>query len=178
MKMTELSMAIAQATLAAYQQLRRDYDDNFYYFVLVTTWDGTPPAVAAWSRETLDAAVQACEDKKDAEWGLKWSYADSPFLCFGDAYFDDVKRLFALRPDMRLLHEEERSRELSFRVIAMVEAMKRLDEAGVFGTGEDRNRIFINVEVNPPDSTNTDRAELLNPMDARKVWIAEMAEPV
>jgi len=177
MSMTELSDAIARATRAAYEQLRQDHGGDFYYFVLSTTWDGTPPAVAAWSKESLSTAVQMHEDKQDAEWGLKWSYADSPYFCFGDEHFEDVRRLFALRPDMRLLSGEERDRELNFRVDAMVEAMKSLDQAGLFGTSNDRNRIFINVEVNPPDSTNTLRAELLNPLEARKTWIVEMAEP-
>jgi hypothetical protein len=175
--MTELSNAIAKATRAAYEQLIREHEGDYYYFVLATTWDGTVPAVSAWSREALSTAVQSCEDRVEAEWGLKWSYADSPFFCFGDQYFDEVRRLIELRPDMRKLRGEARNRELSLRVDAMVEAMKFLESEGLFGTGERRNRIFINVEINPPDSTNTARAEFLNPMDARKEWIEEMAEP-
>ena len=33
----------------------------------------------------------------------------------------------------------------------MIEAMKRLDNKGFFGTGEDREKVVINVEIAPPD---------------------------
>jgi hypothetical protein len=178
MSMTDLANAIAKATRDAYVQLRREYPGEYYYFVLTTTWDGTAPAIAAWSRESLEQAIQGSEDKEDAEWGLKWSYADSPFLCYGDEYFDEVRSLFAHRTDLRTLSGEARARELGYRVDAMVDALKSLDLEGLFGTGDDRNRIFINVELNPPDASNTTRAEALNPLEARREWVSQMAEPM
>ncbi len=175
--MTELITAIARATRTAYEKLRSDHQGDYYYFVLTTTWDGTAPTVSAWSREALELAVHDAKDKEDAEWGLKWSYADSPFLCFGEEFFSQVREMFARRADIRTLSGEAREQELNIRVDSMVEALMLLDREGVFGTGDNRNRIFINVELNPPDSSNTRRAEILNPLDARKEWIAEMAEP-
>lgn len=178
MSITDLSNAIARATRAAYVQLRSENPGDYYYFVLATTWDGTVPAISAWSRESLKKAIQGFDDKDDAEWGLKWSYSDSPFLFYGDSYFDEVRRLFACRTGMRTLSGEARAIELDYRVGAMVDALQALDSEGLFGTGVDRNRIFINVELNPPDASNTTRAEALNPLEARKEWISEMAEPV
>ena len=43
---------------------------------------------------------------------------------------------------------------LIFRINAMVEAMHQVDISGVFGTGDPRLNLLINVEVMPPDETN------------------------
>ena len=59
---------------------------------------------------------------------------------------------------------------------AMEEAMARLDQAGLFGTGSKRAHIVINVEVMPPDYTNTERAKRLNPPEALVDWLKEAAE--
>jgi hypothetical protein len=48
----------------------------------------------------------------------------------------------------------------------MVAAMAALDAEGLFGTGPERHRVFINVEVAPRDDTNVARAVLLNPAEA------------
>ncbi len=176
--MTELINEIVRATRSAYEKLRNEHPGDYYYFVLTTTWDGTAPSVSAWSKEALELSVQDSNDPEDAKWGLKWSYADSPYFCFGEEYFNPVRELFGRRPDIHTLIGKARERELKIRVDSMVEALRLLDREGTFGTGDERIRIFINVELNPPDSSNARRAELLNPYDARKEWMAEMAEPV
>lgn len=45
----------------------------------------------------------------------------------------------------------------------MIEAMKRLDNKGFFGTGEDREKVVINVEIAPPDGIEKENALFLNP---------------
>ncbi|WP_416638899.1 DUF4303 domain-containing protein [Pseudomonas sp. OHS18] len=52
----------------------------------------------------------------------------------------------------------------------------RLDEHGVFGSGQARERLAINLEVMPPDRTNTERALRLSPPPALTQWLAEPAE--
>ena len=54
--------------------------------------------------------------------------------------------------------------------------MKRLDNKGLFGEGEKRKNIVINVEVMPPDYTNTERALRLNPSESLTEWLATAAE--
>ncbi|MNT83719.1 hypothetical protein D3C71_1528880 [compost metagenome] len=56
-------------------------------------------------------------------------------------------------------------------------AMARLNEEGLFGHGSRRLRLVVNVEVMPPDQTNTDRAKRLNPPGALNEWLSEVAEP-
>ena len=52
--------------------------------------------------------------------------------------------------------------EWDIRVHALEEAMKRLDESGLFGTKEERNHVVINVELAPPDGSEYNRALRLN----------------
>jgi hypothetical protein len=172
----ELTKAIEEATRHAFTELLERHPEHFYYFSLITTGEGHSPVVAAWSREALEKAVANSADIEDAVWGLKWSYADSPYYCFGEKHFQKVNDLFAARPKMSELVGQERVKEFTWRMQAMEKAMANLNSAGLFGTGQIRNAIVINVEVMPPDSTNTDRARRLNPIDALTDWLAECAE--
>lgn len=90
----ELTDAIADATRRAVADLFREHPEDFYYCSLITTGEAHPPVLAAWSRGALTAAAEAA-DADDARWGLKWSYADSPYFGFGDAHFGEVRRCTA-----------------------------------------------------------------------------------
>lgn len=61
---------------------------------------------------------------------------------------------------------------------AMETVMKKLDEKGLFGTGEDRDRVFVYSEESPPDenaeSRDIERAERMNPFSAYKKWLSEL----
>lgn len=173
---TDLVNAIEIAARTAIKELFARHPGRFYYLSLVTTGEAHPPVLAAWSEEALEEAVKGTDDRNDARWGLKWSYADSPFYCFGEHHFEHVNRLFDLRPDIHSLDGEERIAEYGLRLRAMEEALLRLDQQGVFGTGGERLKIVINVEVVPPDFTNTQRAKRLNPPEAIRCWLEEAAE--
>lgn len=109
--------------------------------------------------------------------GLKWSYADSPYCCFGESHFDDVKRILVERSGSSDRDSTSDVSELEFRLKAMELAMAKLDNEGVFGTGQERHQIVINAEVMPPDHTNVERALRLNPEEALTDWLEEAAEP-
>ncbi len=68
--------------------------------------------------------------------------------------------------------------EINLIINSMEKAMSNLDKEGLFGKGEDRNKIFLAVEFMPPDPTNIIRAIRLN--DERnkefKHWVEEEAE--
>lgn len=58
----------------------------------------------------------------------------------------------------------------------MVEAMSILDSEGLFAQNQSRKNILINVELMPPDASNTQRAlELNNPEDIED-YLQEAAE--
>ena len=172
----ELADAIESATRMAIKDLFAQYPDHhFYYVALITSGEANPPALTAWSKEALDDAVK---NGLGASWDLKWSYGESPFFCFGEHCFQHVKDLFLKRPDMNSLVWVEGAfqAEYELRLRAMETAMSRLDQQGLFGTGEDRLKIAVNVEVMPPDYTNTERAKRLNPPEAIRTWLKEEAE--
>jgi hypothetical protein len=179
---SDFAKAIETAAGTAIQELFEQYPDHhFYYLSLITSGEIHPPVLAAWSQEALEDAVKDEADQEDARWGLKWSYADSPFFCFGEEHFVEVKRLFDLRPAPHLQNEEayagsSREAESNLRLASMESAIASLDRRGMFGTGKERAKIVVNVEVMPPDATNTERAKRLNPPEAIRTWLEEAAE--
>ncbi len=177
-KGSELVDAITAATTAAVGQLFRTHpNEHFYYCSLITTGEALPPNLVAWSTEALDAVASQFPDDPHARNDLKWSYADSPFYCFGEEHFDDVRRLFRALGALDPSDAQAWQAGFDFRMSAMVEAMARVDAAGLFGTGPQRASIVINVEVMPPDHTNVERALRLNPPEALRSWLKEAAEP-
>src|SRR5690606_15234136 len=125
----ELSDAIYEAGRAAFQGLFSERrSERFYYCTLTTTGEASRPAISAWSHEALAAVPEAEREQ------LAWSYADSPYCCFGDEHFARVEALFARRPQMDpWSSEEERNAEYELRLRAMESAMARLDAEGLFG---------------------------------------------
>jgi len=163
----ELQTAIETATESAVSELFNSTKENFYYCCLITTGEAHCPLLSAWSVEALRGMAQTDSDAED----IKWSYADSPYCQFGDSFFEPVQKLFFQRPSL-----ESSETEYCTRLAAMEGALKALDGKGLFGKGNDRHKIYVNVEVMPPDYTNTERAIRLNPPEAIKVWLQEAAE--
>jgi hypothetical protein len=151
----ELEQAIAEATRKAVKELFKSTDEHFYYCCLITTGQAHSPFLSAWSREALNVA---CGSDEDLKIELEWSSADSPYCFFGECYFKEVDKAFSSRPEVTATNDE-----YSIRLKAMENALAVLDSEGLFGHGQKRNSIYINVEVIPPDKTNTERAIRLNP---------------
>ncbi len=174
----ELASSMTEAACGAVAELFRQYpDDTFYYCSLITTGEGHTPYLTAWSKEKLDEAVKAQRGGEELAAELKWSYADSPFCCFGQSYFDGVKQILVGRSESKDRDSTSDANELEFRLAAMEFAMATLDKENVFGTGNERLQILINAEVMPPDHSNVARAIRLNPEAARSDWMKEAAEP-
>jgi len=174
----ELSIPIADAARAAFGDLfRANPNDTFYYCSLITTGEGHTPHLTAWSKEKLAEVVntEGADDSLVTE--LKWSYADSPFCCFGESHFEEVRKIFIDRSELINSDSTTDGRELELRLKAMELAMAKLDEEGLFGEGSERLQIVINAEVMPPDHSNVERAIRLNPEESLSDWIKEAAEP-
>ncbi len=152
--------------------------EHFYYFSLITSGEAHSPIVSAWSWEALDRATASDPDPEKAKAELKWSYADSPYMGFGENdFFRPVVAAFSKRPPMQYDWPKETwQKEYDFRFSAMEEALRRVDAGGAFGTGLKRDQIAVLVEVMPPDSTNADRARRLNGPSAIAAWLEEAAE--
>jgi hypothetical protein len=174
---SELVDAIAVATSAAVTSLFREHHGgHFYYCALVTTGEGLAPHLVAWSTEALDLSVSYCQGDPNARKELKWSYADSPFYCYGDQHFAEVRRLFGALGELDANDSDQWQAGYEFRMAVMEEAMARIDRAGLFGIGPRRAGIVVNVECVPPDQSNVERALRLNPPEALTEWLREAGE--
>ncbi|WP_341300845.1 DUF4303 domain-containing protein [Lysinibacillus sp. FSL H8-0500] len=178
----ELANKIAYAARKSFLELFKN-GERFYYCTFFTTGEGHAPSISAWSWEALtrEANKQAIHSDRPApEMAdlIKWSYADSPYYCFGEENFADVYESFAKRPFIWTLENEEWHKELMLRLQAMEIALKMLDEEGLFSLNQPRDAICITVEIMPPEEINSQIAlRLNNPSSpALQQWLAEAAE--
>lgn len=172
----KLTALLTDAAEKAFTALFSEHPEHFYYCTLVSI-DGYSPCISAISEEALDRilAENDCTDDEDARLDFKWSYADSPYCAYGEEYFAEVN---SFMDEWNIFDLDDDDFEEAFETLlfSMEEAMRNLDEKGIFGTGTERKQVFINAEVMPPDYTNTKRAERLNPPEAMADWLKEAAE--
>lgn len=196
----ELVDIIQDAARKAITDLFHEHKEHFYYCSLITTEEALCPIISAWSREalerttrdrgnvypdiltwsvwskeTVEKARKEIDDQAEAKSNLKWSYAESPYFAYGKKYFKSVEKVFNERMNC-IANEKEYDKEIQLRINTMEKAMSNLDREGIFGIGTQRLNIVINVELMPPDYTNTERALRLNPAEALEEWLEEAAE--
>ncbi|MFJ7370634.1 DUF4303 domain-containing protein [Lysinibacillus sp. NPDC098008] len=177
-----LAVEIANAARKSFLELFKS-GERFYYCTLYTTGEGHAPSISAWSWEALEreAVKQASRSNRSpCEMAnlLKWSYADSPYCCFGEENFTAVYKCFAQRPYMWTLEEDEWQEELLLRLKAMELALKKLANEELFSLNQPRDSICIVVEIMPPEAINTQIALRLNDPSspAFQQWLEEAAE--
>jgi hypothetical protein len=171
----ELILLVKEIATAAEKSFLSLFEnkESYYYCVLITTGEALPPFISAWSREALEVFRKETSDE-DADLS-KWFYGDSPYFNFGEENFEIVRELFYVRK-LDLDDEIEYFKEIDFRIEAMVLAMELLDKKGIFSLNQPRDKVYINVEVVPPDSSNTIRALRLNKKEDISDWLNEVAE--
>ena len=170
-----LASEIAKAAKEAFLKLFEN-EEKYYYCTLITTGEAHSPFVSAWSLEALERETSKLTNRDGVQF-IKWSYADSPYMCFGTEYFSKVDILFNQLPVMDyLLDEKEWMKRYNFRLKAMELALKQVDSEGIFALNQPRRDVYINVEVMPPDQTNTERALRLNRVEDIAAWLEEAAE--
>lgn len=157
----ELVVAFMEAVSNACLSLKKMHKEHFYYYAFIFD-ESLHPHISAWSYEALEKSMienKITDEEKD--W-WKWDYSDSPNAVYGyDEYFQEVNELLDQREDS-ISSDELYDIEWDIRVDSMEEAMKRLDQSGLFGSREDRNNVVINVELAPPDGSEYKRALRLN----------------
>ncbi|RKI38634.1 DUF4303 domain-containing protein [bacterium D16-51] len=173
-----LEKKLEEAARKAIKKLLSENKEHFYYCSLITDGEGHCPVISAWSQEALERILEEeaepDEDMETVRLEYKWSYADSPYYAYGEEFFEEIKELFD--DGMEDLDDEQAEEEVNLRIEAMERVMAALDQEGLFGIGDDRMKIVINAEIMPPDYGNTERAIRLNPKEALKEWLEEIAE--
>ncbi|KAB8162017.1 DUF4303 domain-containing protein [Streptomyces sp. 3MP-14] len=164
-----LSALIAEATGAAYRELRHRHPERLYLFALLTSGEANAPYAAA------------CSVEGDARGGERWSLPDSPYAVWGyEEHFADVTRAFLARGDLfdpGRGGEAAVEAEYRLRLASMEEALRRLDAEGLFGTGRERGRLLLAAGTMPPDEEDAGAVRRLNPPGAlREEWLRDAAE--
>ncbi|NML23626.1 DUF4303 domain-containing protein [Pseudoflavitalea sp. G-6-1-2] len=149
---------------------------HFYYFALTTTGEILTPGHSFWSTELLEKAAIEAAEKQGSDPAemcnlLRFSYADSPLFYIGEPFFGPVNEWFLHRPGIDELCEKAWEEEADLRLGAMINSLQKLIDAGDFGTGKMRELWFLNVEINPPDGSNYDRALQLNSPSKVEEWL-------
>jgi len=177
MELITLDVLVSEIAIATKKSFIELFEnkESYYYCTLITTGEGTSPFVSAWSWEALKRESEKLENLEDAEI-IKWSYADSPYMCYGEEHFRKVDKLFDNLPIISDLDDKEWQEQYDFRLMAMELAMKRVDLENIFALNQPRKDVYINVEVMPPDYTNTERALRLNKAKDIAEWLEEAAE--
>lgn len=110
-------------------------EEHFYYFALLN--DGNwRPYISAWSYEALN---RFC-DENEVEGEER-----------------EQKNFEAYETDKTMADAQWKT-----LLNSMEEAMRRLDQKGIFGTGGERDKAVIAVEIVPPVRSNYSRTERLN----------------
>lgn len=178
MKVSEFDLLVNEIKIAVTHSVnelfKKHPNENFYYISLITSGEAHSPILSAWSYQELHKLSN--NDKEEAIL-IKWSYTDSPYTMYKNNFFQKVEQIFEFR-DTENINEKDESAEFDFRINAMVEAIHQADISGVFGNGEPRLNLLLNVEVMPPDETNVIRAKKLNPKNSKilPIWIEEAGE--
>jgi hypothetical protein len=174
----KLVLEIAKASEKAFQKLFEN-GERYYYCALITTGEAFSPFISAWSWEALQRETDKLTNPEESKY-IKWSYADSPYMCFGEEYFKNVDKLFDKLPHIDSFlgdnKPEKWEQQYDFRLKAMEQALKQVDSMGIFSKNQPRKDVYINVEVMPPDETNTKRALRLNQKEDITMWLEEAAE--
>lgn len=146
----------------AFKSLKENYQEHFYYYAFIFD-EGLHPYISAWSYEALKKFIVDNKINYDEEKWWKWNYSDSPYAVYGyDDFFHNTAELLDKRASL-LSIDELYDIEWNIRINSMQEAMKRLDNSGLFRTKNNRKNVIINVEVAPPDYHEYYRASILNP---------------
>ena len=172
----EFDIIVSEIVSALREVLTELFNNNekFYYCTFLTTGEGLPPLISAWSEETLDKAVNLYKNA-DESLAIKWSYADSPYYAFR---YEKFSHIFSSRPLMITMDEKEWEKEFLFRLKAMETAVRQVDKEGIFSINQKREDICVEVGTMPPDKLTTEITKRLNNPDSliMKEYMAEAAE--
>lgn len=158
----EIVEALVKAAASAFSSLKETHKEQFYYYAFVFD-AGMHPYISAWSYEALEKSIIENKITEEEKNWLKWFYPDSPYVVYGyDEFFNEVSELLDKRASGLSL-DELYDIEWDIRVASTEETLKRLDQSGLFGSGEERKNIVINVEIASPDGSEYNRALRLNP---------------
>lgn len=156
----ELVDPIAESTRAAIQQFRATHRVDACLVALVTSGEGYRPYLAL-------------TEHGEGQWDL----ASSRFAIVEDEIMARTEPAFDTRGFLYEMDDDDIEVEFQRRLASMEAALRRLDDQGLFGVGEDRGRSLLLVATMPPSDSEAEIGRRLNPAGPLlSAWLAEAAE--
>ena len=141
-------------------------DKTFYYITATMTGEGFTPCLSAYCEEDFK--------KLSSDKDIRFSEANSTYYAIGyKTNFKEVTKLLNTRPTIDDLLIDDWQIEWDIRMSALVDALIKLDNEGVFSKFQPRQNILVTAECMPPDDSDIERAKLLNSPDnlILKEWL-------
>ena len=162
----------------AFKALQEEHmEEQFYYFAMLN--DGNwRPYISAWSREALECFYEENEVEDGEKGWYRWSGVESPYMAYGwDEYFAEYED-FLFETEQKHCEADDDTADAMWKTLlnSMEEAMRRLDQKGIFGTGAARDQVVIAVELVPPARSNYTRTERLNKSGLIREFLDENAD--
>lgn len=162
MNTQDLIEHIAQATASVFSALKSEHpNEHFYAFALYTDSSAMSVLAAGNSEQALEDILKNADDRSpESDAYYRWASSEWAYEAFHGAEFKGVSKTVRESPD--------RSNFSKFKAdvhAAMIEALRKVDADGVFGTGADRENIIIFVTITDDDNAEqleNDSAKLLN----------------
>ena len=154
--------------------------ERFYSFGVYTTALAEYLMVTASTEEGLNAVVADYQQKYGGDpvrqrASLRWSPCDSPLHLEGEALLPLTSELREQLPDpYQDCPQSDAAIEAVFEIA--VQALKRLDEEGLFGAGDERARLVLSVwKGDQSDEERVAFARLLNSASVADAFERELA---
>jgi hypothetical protein len=174
-KFHELLYSASKSAFINIQHLHKN--EQFYIFALYTCGDLAYVIPTSSTEEGLTVAAQKYSTIKyyqgfsieQLRERLRWSPCDSPLHTNGEEYFAEVNDFVAKVPViLDAIPTEESWQEFNSFVDRFIDVcitvLKQLDDEGVFGEGEQRSSIVLNILMgDQSDEERMKYAKLLNP---------------
>ena len=174
--------ALKDAARATFRALKSQHpDERFYAFALYTAGEAeyvlptanTEEGLARRAEEYARRRGRAPDDGLLA--GLRWSPADWAYHLEGEARFDEVERLLAEAPEPHLLEGDAYRARVRGVFDACLTTLEELDAEGLFGRGEGRRAVVINLlKGDQDDEERLEWAKRLNPRAVHARLAAEL----
>ena len=181
----KLEDELYQHGLAGFRRIRDAHPKNkFYCFAFYTNGEFNYVVLTASTYEGLDNVSQEYKKKtpykamsiEDLRLALKWSPCDSPLHGAAEDVLtahDPLMQGVAAELDRRFDLEDDGKSFDEFAAevrTCFAKALKRIDAEGVFGRGDERKKVVVNLLMG--DQTDEDRigfAERVNPSESVKM---------
>ncbi len=183
----QLEVLLLEAARSAFTNIQQQHpDEHFYAFSLIhePLWEGI--YLASNTEEALLRCAERYHQYPDylhmsvveLVTQLRWSSGDWEYIDATNTYFAEVNDWLIkhlLRKWIYESHNEEVEDKRDASVIEVCRnTLRQLDAEGIFGIGEAREKVTLNIMMGDQDRSWLEHGRLLNPPAVYERWLQEL----